>query len=241
MVHAVASGGWLLVSFLGSIIEWFTDSENWSGSDGIPARLGEHLWISAQALIIAFAIALPLGVWLGHRGRFGTVVTSIGNLGRAIPTFALLIILASWDAVGVSDLAAILALAVFAIPPVLTNAFVGVRDTDRTARESARGMGMTGGQVLWRVELPLSVPVVAAGVRTSTVQVVATATLAALVGGGGLGRFVVDGFGRQDATLMISGVILVALVCIALEVVLGIAQKALTPVPLRANRVESAL
>lgn len=230
-----------MVNPLGPIAEWFADPQNWSGPSGIPTRLFEHLWISAQALIIAFVIALPLGVWLGHRGRYGTLVTSVGNLGRAIPTFALLIILASWDRVGVSDLAAIIALAVFAIPPVLTNSFVGVRDTDRTARESARGMGMTGRQVLWRVELPLSVPIVAAGIRTSTVQVVATATLAALVGGGGLGRFVVDGFGRQDTALMLSGVILVAVVCVALELILGVAQKLLTPVPLRGKRVLGAL
>ncbi len=229
-----------MVTPLGPVGEWFADPANWAGSSGVPARLLEHLWISAQALIIAFTIALPLGAWLGHSGRYGTLVTSVGNLGRALPTFALLIILASWEPVGVSDLAAILALAVFAIPPVLTNAFVGVRDTDRTARESARGMGMTGGQVLWRVELPLSVPVVAAGIRTSTVQVVATATLAALVGGGGLGRFVVDGFGRQDATLMLSGVILVAVLCVVIELVLGRVQKALTPRPLRGDRVLGA-
>ena len=225
---------------MASIWDWFLNADNWTGSSGVPARLVEHLWISARALIIAFAIALPLGVWLGHKGRYGTLVTSIGNLGRAIPTFALLIILASWETVGVSDLAAIIALAIFAIPPVLTNAFVGIRDTDRTARESARGMGMTGSQVLWRVELPLSVPVVAAGIRTSTVQVVATATLAALVGGGGLGRFVVDGFGRQDITLMLAGVILVAVVCVTIELVLGGVQKVLTPRPLRGSRIRSA-
>ncbi|MDI1289085.1 MAG: ABC transporter permease [bacterium] len=223
-----------------SIWDWFLNADNWTGSSGVPARVVEHLWISARALIIAFAIALPLGVWLGHKGKYGTLVTTIGNLGRAIPTFALLIILASWETVGVSDLAAIIALAIFAIPPVLTNAFVGVRDTDRTARESARGMGMTGTQVLWRVELPLSVPVVAAGIRTSTVQVVATATLAALVGGGGLGRFVVDGFGRQDTTLMLAGVILVAIVCVTIELVLGRVQQILTPRPLRGSRIRSA-
>ncbi len=236
----MVTSGRFVVNPLGPVGEWFLDAENWSGSSGVPARLIEHLWISARALIIAFAIALPLGVWLGHRGRYGTLVTSVGNLGRAIPTFALLIILASWEPVGVSDLAAILALAVFAIPPVLTNSFVGVRDSDRTARESARAMGMTGSQVLWRVELPLSVPIVFAGIRTSTVQVVATATLAALVGGGGLGRFVVDGFGRQDTALMLSGVILVAVVCVVIELALGRVQRLVTPRPLRGGKVLGA-
>lgn len=214
---------------MSDIIAWFADGEHWSGSSGIPARLVEHLAICAWAMGIALLVAIPLGIWLGHVNRFGLLVTSIGNLGRAIPTFALLILLASWDVIGVSDLAAVIALAVFAIPPILTNAFIGVRDVDRDVTESARGMGMKPSQVLRIVELPLAVPVLAAGIRTSTVQVVATATLAAFVGGGGLGRLVVDGFGRQDAALMLAGVILVAALCIVLELLLGWAQRALTP------------
>ena len=169
------------MSALQDLVAWFTDPAQWTGSSGIPARLLQHALICAWAMAIAIAVALPAGLWLGHRHRWGTLVTSVGNLGRAIPTFALLIILASWEPVGVSDLAAVIALAVFAIPPILSNAYVGVRDVDTGATDAATGMGMTGRQVLWRVELPLSVPVVAAGIRTSTVQVVATATLAALV------------------------------------------------------------
>ena len=153
---------------MSDIITWFTDGEHWTGSSGIPARLVEHLAICAWAMGIALLIAIPLGIWLGHVNRFGLLVTSIGNLGRAIPTFALLILLASWDVIGVSDLAAILALAVFAIPPILTNAFIGVRDVDRDVTESARGMGMKPGQVLRIVELPLAVPVLAAGTVSYT-------------------------------------------------------------------------
>lgn len=222
---------------LQALAAWFTDPAQWTGSSGIPARLLQHALICAWAMVIAIAVALPLGLWLGHRHRWGTLVTSVGNLGRAIPTFALLIILASWEPVGVSDLAAVIALAVFAVPPILTNAYVGVRDVDTGATDAATGMGMTGRQVLWRVELPLSVPVVAAGIRTSTVQVVATATLAALVGGGGLGRFVVDGFGRQDPTLMFAGVVLVAVTCVVVELVGSVAQRALTPRALRGGAV----
>lgn len=222
---------------LESLVQWFADPAQWTGSAGVPARLLQHALICLWAMAIALVVALPLGLWLGHRRRWGGLVTSIGNLGRAIPTFALLIILASWEPVGVSDLAAVIALAVFAIPPILSNAFVGVRDVDRGATEAATGMGMTGGQVLWRVELPLSVPVVAAGIRTSTVQVVATATLAALVGGGGLGRFVVDGFGLQDPTLMFAGVVLVALACVGVELLGSAAQRALTPKALRGGSV----
>ncbi|MEZ5117908.1 MAG: ABC transporter permease [Candidatus Nanopelagicales bacterium] len=218
--------------------QWFADGENWSGSNGIPQRLLEHFVISGWALLLAFAVALPAGIVVGHTRRFGALVTNIGNLGRAIPTFAVLVILASWEAVGVSDLAAILALAVFAVPPVLTNTYVGVRDVDPQALDSARGLGMTGGQVLRRVELPLAVPLIAAGIRTATVQVVATATLAALVGGGGLGRYVVDGFGLQDTTLLFAGVVLVAVVCIVVELVLSAAQRAVTPPPLRSGAAD---
>lgn len=225
------------MSALQDLVAWFTDPAQWTGSSGIPARLLQHALICAWAMAIAIAVALPAGLWLGHRHRWGTLVTSVGNLGRAIPTFALLIILASWEPVGVSDLAAVIALAVFAIPPILSNAYVGVRDVDTGATDAATGMGMTGRQVLWRVELPLSVPVVAAGIRTSTVQVVATATLAALVGGGGLGRFVVDGFGRQDPTLMFAGVVLVAITCVVVELVGSAVQWALTPRALRGGTV----
>ena len=225
------------MSALQDLVAWFTDPAQWTGSSGIPARLLQHALICAWAMAIAIAVALPAGLWLGHRHRWGTLVTSVGNLGRAIPTFALLIILASWEPVCVSDLAAVIALAVFAIPPILSNAYVGVRDVDTGATDAATGMGMTGRQVLWRVELPLSVPVVAAGIRTSTVQVVATATLAALVGGGGLGRFVVDGFGRQDPTLMFAGVVLVAITCVVVELVGSAVQRALTPRALRGGTV----
>jgi osmoprotectant transport system permease protein len=225
------------MSALQDLVAWFTEPAQWTGSSGIPARLLQHALICAWAMAIAIAVALPAGLWLGHRHRWGTLVTSVGNLGRAIPTFALLIILASWEPVGVSDLAAVIALAVFAIPPILSNAYVGVRDVDTGATDAATGMGMTGRQVLWRVELPLSVPVVAAGIRTSTVQVVATATLAALVGGGGLGRFVVDGFGRQDPTLMFAGVVLVAITCVVVELVGSAVQRALTPRALRGGTV----
>lgn len=210
------------------IVGWFADPSHWRGRSGIPARVIEHAIISLWAMGIALAVALPLGVWLGHVRRFGGLVTSIGNLGRAVPVFALLIILATWERVGVTDLAAILALAVFAIPPILTNSYLGVRDVDPTLVDAARGMGMRGSQLTWQVEIPLGAPMIATGIRTSTVQVVATATLAALVGAGGLGRFIVDGFGRQDPTMMFAGVVLVAVTCIGVDLCLGALQRRLT-------------
>lgn len=218
------------------LIAWFTDPAHWTGPNGIPVRTLQTLWISAAAMIIAVVLAFPIGMIIGHFGRFGGLVTNIGTIGRAIPTFALLIIFASWDVIGVGDLAAILALAIFAIPPLLTNTYVGVRDVDEAMVDGATGMGMTDRQVLGRVELPTAVPLIGAGLRTTTVQVVATATLAALVGGGGLGRYVVDGFALQDLTLMFAGVVCVSVLSVGTEAILAVVQKYLTPLPLRAKK-----
>ena len=213
------------MDLLFSTLAWLTDGSHWSGPDGVPTRLLEHLQISGEALAVAAVIALPLGVLLGHWGRFGALAVNVGNIGRAVPTFGVLVILASWDTIGVGNLAAVLALAVFAIPPLLVNAYVGVREVDADLREAARGQGMTGGGLLRSVELPLALPVLASGIRTAAVQTVATATLAALVGGGGLGRLVVDGFGRQDQAMLLSGALLVAALSLLTELLLGVMER----------------
>lgn len=215
--------------------QWLTDPAHWSGPDGIPARTLEHVQISLLALLVAVVIAVPAGIILGRSGRAAFLTFSVGSVGRAIPTFALLFIFASWDPVGVGDEAAVLALVLFAIPPLLTNTYIGLREVDHDALDSAVGLGMTSWQRLWRVELPLSVPLVAAGLRTTTVQVVATASLAAFVGGGGLGRYVVDGFGQQDTVLVMSGVVLISALCLATEGLLALLQRAATPPGLRAG------
>lgn len=202
------------------------DPANWSGANGIPARLVEQLVITGFAVLIAAALALPLGIITGHTGRWSALVTSIANLGRAIPTFALLLLLAAVGGVGVQ--AAILALALFAIPPILTNANIAIAGVDPQVRTAARAMGFTGAQSLWRIELPLATPLIFAGLRTATVQVTATATLAALVGGGGLGRFILDGFALQDTTMVLAGVILVAIVTITMEAGIALVQASVT-------------
>lgn len=209
-----------------SVISWFMDPANWSGANGIPARLVEQLVITGFAVLIAAALALPLGIITGHTGRWSALVTSIANLGRAIPTFALLLLLAAVGGVGVQ--AAILALALFAIPPILTNANIAIAGVDPQVRTAARAMGFTGAQSLWRIELPLATPLIFAGLRTATVQVTATATLAALVGGGGLGRFILDGFALQDTTMVLAGVILVAIVTITMEAGIALVQASVT-------------
>jgi osmoprotectant transport system permease protein len=225
------------MSLLLEVWQWLTDPAHWTGPDGVPIRTAEHLRISLTALLAAVVVAMPVGIALGRSGRGSFLAFSVGNVGRAVPTFALLFIFASWDPVGVGDLAAILALVLFAIPPLLTNTYVGLREVDIDAKDAAVGLGMTSWQRLWRVELPLSVPLIAAGLRTTTVQVVATASLAAFVGGGGLGRYIVDGFGQQDTALVFSGVVLIASLCLVTEGVLALLQRAATPPPLRTRAV----
>ncbi len=222
--------------------DFFTDPSSWSGPNGIPTRFLQQIEISAIAMLIAMAIALPLGVFLGHKQKGAFVAVGAGNVGRAIPTFGILMIFAAWAPVGVGNTAAILALIIFAIPPLLTNAYIGIRDVDEEIRGAARGMGFSGMLMLRKVELPNAVPLISAGVRTATVQVVATASLAALVGGGGLGAYVVEGFAIQDNTLLIAGAILTAVLAIATELVLSFIQRRATPKGLRlqAAQLEAA-
>jgi osmoprotectant transport system permease protein len=216
-----------------NIWQWFTDPAHWTGPNGIPVRFWQQVAISAIAMTVAIAVAVPLGVYLGHKGKGAFLAISVGNVGRAIPTFGVLMIFAAWAPVGVGNGAAVIALIVFAIPPLLTNAYLGVRDVDEEVRGAARGMGFAGLLMLRKVELPNAVPLIAAGVRTSTVQVVATASLAALVGGGGLGAYVVEGFAIQDNTLLLAGAILTALLAIVTELGLSFIQRRVTPKGLR--------
>jgi osmoprotectant transport system permease protein len=223
------------VSTAGDTVSWLTDPSHWQGVDGVPHRLSEHLVMSGISVGLACLIALPAAFALGHAGRGGPIAINLSNATRAVPTFGLLILLAVTP-VGFGNRAAVVALTLFAIPPLLTNAYIGVRDVDRDIREAARGMGMTELQVLRRVELPLALPLVAAGLRTAAVQVVATATLAAYVGGGGLGRLIADGFGRADPAMTAAGGVLVAALALIVELVLGGLQRRLTPGP-RTRRV----
>lgn len=216
------------MSSFGDAVVWLNDPLNWQGPQGVPHLTWEHLYISGLAVGIGALVAMPLALALGHTGRGGgfTVVTT--NVSRAIPTLALLTLFSA-TAIGFGNRATIIALAVFAVPPLLTNTYVGIREVDPDVVEAARGMGMSGSSVLLRVELPLAVPLIAAGVRTAAVQVVATATLAALVGGGGLGVVINTGFGQQDRGQIIAGGILVAALALVTELVLAFVQRRVTP------------
>ena len=210
-------------------LRFLNDPVNWSGVDGIPYRTLEHLAISGAAVAIGALVALPLGLWLGHTGRGGTVTVLTANVSRAIPTLALLTIFASVSAIGFGNRATIVALAIFAIPPLLTNTYVGMRDVDPEVLEAARGMGFSPWGLLRGVEVPLALPLIAAGFRTAAVQVVATATLAALVGGGGLGTLINNGFGNQDKGQIFAGGLLVAALALVVELALALLQRAVTP------------
>ena len=211
---------------------YLNDPFNWVRRDGILDLLVEHLVISAVAVIAAAVLALPLGVALGTAQRGAGLIVVVSNVSRAIPTLALLTLFAV-SPIGFGNRATAIALAVFAVPPILTNTFVGFRGVDPDVSEAARAMGMSRGQVLARVEFPLALPLVATGVRTAAVQVVATAGLAALVCGGGLGRLINLGFGQQDYGVMIAGAILVAALALLTELVLVALSWALTPGPRR--------
>jgi osmoprotectant transport system permease protein len=216
-----------------SVWEFFADPQNWTGPTGIPARVVEQLAMTLAAVGIAALIALPLGISAGHSGRFGGLVVNLANLGRAIPTFALLLLFASISFIGVGFGAALLALTLFALPPIVTNSYTGVASVNPDVRKSGRGMGMNGRQLLWAVELPLASGLIAAGLRTAVVQTTATATLAAFVGGGGLGRLILDGFGRQDQAMVLAGVICVALLTGAMEITMALAQRLAQPKGIR--------
>ena len=205
--------GWLV-----DALRWLADGAHWQGADGVPARLVEHVGLSAAAVGIGCLVALPLGLWLGHVRRGGAFAVASGNLARAVPTFAVLVLLALAPApFGLSTLSTLTALVLFAVPPLLTNAYVGVVEVDPAVVDAARGTGLSGWQVLRRVELPLAVPLVMNGVRLAAVQVVATATIAALVAGGGLGRIIVEGFGRQDQPQLVAGALLVLALALLVE------------------------
>lgn len=210
------------MNFLADVVDWFARAETWQGPAGVPHRLAEHLQLSAVSLAIALAVAVPIGLVLGHTGRGGALAVNLANVGRALPSFAILVVMVQITGIGTTP--AYVALVALAIPPILTNTYVGMREVDADVKEAAHGMGMTAAQLLGRVEAPLALPLIMAGVRTSAVQVVATATLAAVVASGGLGRYIVDGFANQDHPQIFAGALLVAALSLAVDAALGFAQ-----------------
>ncbi|MFF7450111.1 MULTISPECIES: ABC transporter permease subunit [unclassified Streptomyces] len=204
---------------------WLADPAHWAGDDGIWHRLLQHLLLTVVCLVVSCLIALPVALALGHLGKGGALAVNISNIGRAVPTFAVLVLLLLTPVGDWGEGPTIVALVLFAVPPLLTNAYVGVREVDRGVVQAARGMGMTGRQTLLRVELPLALPMVLNGVRIAAVQLVATATIAALAGGGGLGRIITAGFNLASTPQVVAGAVLVAAFALLVEGVFEIAER----------------
>ncbi|MER7841392.1 ABC transporter permease [Streptomyces sp. NPDC096040] len=215
--------------------DWLTDPAHWAGDDGIGHRLLQHLVLTVVCLVISCLIALPVALILGHLGKGGALAVNISNVGRAVPTFAVLVLLLLTPIGRWGEGPTVVALVLFAVPPLLTNAYVGMREVDRSIVQAARGMGMTGRQMLFHVELPLSLPLVLNGVRIAAVQLVATATIAALAGGGGLGRIITAGFNLASTPQVVAGAILVAVFALIVEGVFELTER-LAPVWVRGSR-----
>ena len=201
---------------------WLADASHWTGTGSIPVRLVEHLALSGISLGLAIALALPIGIWIGHTGRFASLAVNIANIWRSLPSLALIgLILPVTAAIdpqlGFKVYPTLIAMVVLAVPPILVNAREGVAGVDRDLVEAARAMGMGEGQVIRGVELPLALPAMIAGVRSAAVQVVATLTLGAIFGSGGLGRFLVEGIDQRDDGMTFGGVVLVAALALAVE------------------------
>ncbi|TIC79395.1 ABC transporter permease subunit [Nocardioides sp. GY 10127] len=238
------------MTVLDDALAFLTDPASWTGSGGMLQLLGQQLLLTVLALLLALVLGLPLALWLGHLGRGGFLAINVAGVGRAVPTFALLALFVAadpWDVtgglfpgtatagpLGRAGVSTLVALALFALPPIITNAYTAVREVPAEVRESATGLGMSGAQLFWRCELPLALPLVAGGVRLALVQIWATATIAALVAGPGLGRVITDGFYRTLYGQGIAGAAVVAVVALVLELLAALGQRLVSPAHLRA-------
>lgn len=205
---------------------WFTAPGAWAGAGGIWQRLAEHLGYSAVILLIAAAIALPLGAWVGHTGKGENLVVATTGALRALPTLGLLTLFALW--LGLGFTAPALALIILAIAPLLAGTYAGIAAVDPITIDAARAQGMTGWQILTRVELPIALPLIFGGIRNATLQVIATVTVVAYINLGGLGRYLIDGLAVRDYARMVAAVILVAVLALIVDALLALIQRALT-------------
>jgi len=224
------------MSFFSWAWDWVIQRSNWNGQGSIPQQIVAHLGYSGLPLLIAALIAIPAGVAIGHTGRGATLVINIANAWRAIPTLGLLVLLVVL--LGFSALTWLLPLVVLAIPPMLVNSYEGVAGVDPGVRDAARGMGMTTWQQVTRVEMPIALPLILVGLRTSAVFVVATATIAAYIGLGGLGRFIIDGLASDQYGPVAGGALLVVVLAILVLILFAVLSRLLVPAGLRTRRRE---
>ena len=210
------------MELIGEVVAWFTAPEQWSGNNAIPLRLWEHVSLSAVSLAAGVALALPIGLYIGHTGNGARTVIAVANIGRAVPSLGWLgmvypITVALLARQGLGFWPTFVALVALAVPPIVTNTYAGLQRVDPELREAGRGMGMREVELLRRVEVPIALPVILAGIRVSAVTVVATATLSSIVGGGTLGAYVVQGLFINDLPRVVGGAIMVAILALLTE------------------------
>ena len=213
-----------------SILAWLADGAHWQGDEGIVRRVVEHMAYSLTAVLIAALIAIPLGLYVGHTGRGRFLAVNAVGIARAVPSLGLLFLAVLWLGPRLSGEVAFLAptalvLVVLAMPPILAGAYAGIEAVDPAARDAAKGMGMRGTQVLRHVEFPCALPLIMSGIRSAMLQVIATATIAAVVSLGGLGRFVIDGLAVRDTPQTASGAVLVAVLALIVDIALALVQR----------------
>jgi osmoprotectant transport system permease protein len=228
---------------LGDVFAYLTDGSNWSGSTGIGTFMVQQLLLTFAALVVAVVVGLPPAMYAGHRHRGGFLAVNVSNVGRAVPVFAVLLVLSlgpigseQFGPFGRAGLATLVSLVLFALPPIITNAYVGITEVDRDIVEASRGMGMSERKVFSSVELPLAMSVILTGVRLALVQVWATATIAALVAGPGLGRVITRGFANHRTYEVVAGAVLVAIGALVLEGLAVLAERYADPMR-RAQRL----
>jgi len=211
------------MTLLEDTLTWLSDPAQWTGPAGIPWRILEHLGYTALATLIAAVIAIPVGIAIGHTGRWRNLtVLTTGSL-RALPTLGLLTLLALWLGIGLAT--PIIALAVLCIPPLLAGVYAGFEAVDAHVVDAARAQGMTEAQIIWHVELPLALPLIVGGIRSGVLQVIATATVAAFIGAGGLGRYIIDGLAVSDTPRVLGGAVVVVLLALVLDALFAAAQR----------------
>ncbi len=228
------------------VLGFFLDPANWTGALGIPVRLIEHLYISGIAIVAATIVGLPVGLYIGHTGRGANLAINLANIGRAVPSYAILVIILPLSLslapvigytpeAGLNFLPIVISMSLLAIPPILVNAYAGLRSVDRDLIEAARGMGLRESQILRTIEMPIASPIIIGGFRTATLQVIATATIGAILASGGLGRFIFDGInqGLAGQPSIYAGAILVTALAVGTDFLLSIIQRRLTPRGLR--------
>ncbi|NKX53712.1 ABC transporter permease [Arthrobacter mobilis] len=222
------------MNLLEQVAAWFADPAHWAGPEGVPARLGEHLYYSALTLGLAAAVAVPLGLYVGHTGRGRVAAIAAAGALRALPTLGLLTLFVIL--LGIGLMPPVYALVILTIPPLLAGTYAGIAAVDRQLVDAARGLGMTEWQILTKVELPNALPVLLGGIRAAVLQVIATVAVVAYINLGGLGRFLIDGLAVRDPVRLVAGAILIAVLALAVDGLLALVQRFALPPGLKTSR-----